>query len=62
MSNTIYDVRIIGEYFDYMELEAFSQYPYRSNWRVLHIDGFEDARSIPANLGKEIQFFHYDIE
>lgn len=32
---------------------------YRSNWRVLHIDGLEGGRKIPISTGKPIQFFQY---
>ena len=32
---------------------------YRSNWRVLHIDGLEGGRRIPIFTGKMRQFFQY---
>ena len=31
--------------------------PYRSIWRVLHIDDFEDYPRLPACRGHQIQFF-----
>lgn len=34
---------------------------YRSNWRVLHIDGFETGPKIPAYLGYTRIFFNYEI-
>jgi len=30
---------------------------YRSNWRVLHIDGFESWPELPARRGVEVKFF-----
>ena len=30
---------------------------YRSNWRVLHIDGFEAGSSLPESKGHRIQFY-----
>lgn len=33
---------------------------YRSNWRVLHIDGFEGpTHPLPVNRGQQIKFFSY---
>lgn len=35
---------------------------YRSNWRVLHIDGAEGfifSRNLPVSSGRKIQFFQY---
>lgn len=33
---------------------------YRSNWRVMHIDGFERSPySLPERRGREIKFFNY---
>jgi hypothetical protein len=29
---------------------------YISNWRMLHIDGFEDLYPLPAHLGRTIRF------
>ena len=44
---------------DLLELareNMFFREPYKSNWRVLHIDGFEDYPRLPENRGKQIQF------
>jgi hypothetical protein len=32
---------------------------YRSNWRILHIDGFEGGRRIPISMRKSIPWFSY---
>ena len=33
---------------------------YRSNWRVMHVDGFERSPySLPERRGREIKFFNY---
>ncbi len=34
-----------------LDLRPLPRGPYRSIWRVLHVDGFED--------GKSLQMFHY---
>ena len=39
-------------------------YRYRSNWRILHVDGMEGAifyisRELPCKKGGQIQFFNY---
>lgn len=38
---------------------------YHSNWRVLHVDGFEDyifgGRPLPTNMGERVQFFTYKV-
>lgn len=33
---------------------------YRSNWRVLHIDGFEGGCKLPIHAGEVRKFFHYE--
>lgn len=35
---------------------------YRSNWRVLHIDGFETGRRLPIDMGHARTFFTYKTE
>jgi hypothetical protein len=35
---------------------------YRSNWRVLRIDGFEGGRRIPMSAGITRQFFNYEVK
>lgn len=33
---------------------------YQSNWRILHIDGFEGGIRLPVHTGSTIQFFNYE--
>jgi hypothetical protein len=41
-------------------------YVYRSNWRVLHVDGLEGyvfgGHPLPSNLGERVQFFNYKVQ
>jgi hypothetical protein len=34
---------------------------YRSNWRVLHIDGFEKGIALPMHAGHTRVFFNYEV-
>lgn len=52
---------------DLMRMSMFwwrQSYRYRSNWRVLHVDGMEGAifyisRELPCSRGGQIQIFTY---
>ena len=67
MSYRTYIVGTESMYYDQTlinELKAsmpwFFKLLYRSNWRVLHIDGFEpEFHPLPARVGYKLDFFHY---
>jgi len=46
---------------DYLKTDLFRllAWQYRSNWRVLHIDGFETGSCLPMHTGVQRYFFHY---
>jgi hypothetical protein len=67
-----YQTYIMGKdtiYFDKEILESLKDnmfwwrlsWHYRSNWRVLHIDGFETGIKIPMNMGHTQVFFNYEV-
>jgi hypothetical protein len=56
--NLYYDTLFIQSLRD-MDLFRSLAWVYRSNWRVLHIDGFEGGRKLPVGIGKLRTFFDY---
>lgn len=37
----------------------YMSWAYRSNWRVLHVDGFETRQRFPVSTGKKRIWFNY---
>jgi hypothetical protein len=56
--------RFDPEFIDYLKTTTTAFWKmawiYRSNWRVLHIDGFEGGRKLPAYTGTKRVFFNYE--
>ena len=56
-------------YYDHLFLQSLRDmdlfrklaWVYRSNWRVLHVDGFEGGRPLPIRMGTPRQFFNYEV-
>jgi hypothetical protein len=53
------------ELIQYLKAEAnvnwLMTWRYRSNWRILHIDGFEGGRKLPVSTGIKRTFFEYKV-
>ena len=50
-----YDREVVLRLQDVMS--PFFKVPYRSNWRVLHIDGFENYPRLPVRQDRPLKFF-----
>jgi hypothetical protein len=61
MTEVYFDKELI----QYLKAEAHMRWlmtwRYRSNWRVLHIDGFEGVRKLPVSTGVKRTFFEYEV-
>ena len=58
-SNIYFDRELIENLRDEAGFWWKLSWVYRSNWRILHIDGLEGGRRIPICTGKLFQFFQY---
>lgn len=62
LSNIYYDRDIVKMFKRECDMFWKLAWVYRSNWRVLHIDGFDGYRfPFRTGSGKLRQFFSYDI-
>ena len=60
-----YDAEVVRDLFKSHHFWGRMSWYYRSNWRILHIDGMEGyvfSPKLPVSSGKKIQFFQYKLD
>jgi hypothetical protein len=63
LAHNYYDAEVVRDLFKNHHFWGRFNWYYRSNWRVLHIDGMEGyvfSPKLPVSQGKQIQLFSYD--